>query len=86
MIVNIIMKALSAKKYNFRMFNECFTKTSSCRNSSHIMKIVYMIAAWSEENFWKRLCCTKAARGTWAPYFFICFLVSCGHWDIVLLP
>ena len=50
------------------------------------MKMVYMITAWSEENFWKRLCCTKAASGTWAPYFFICFLVSCGHWEIVLLP
>ena len=39
---------------------------------------------WSEENFWKRLCEMKAARGTCCPYFFICFLVSCGHWKVKL--
>ena len=42
----------------------------------------YAPTPWSEENLWNKLCEMNAARGTFVPYFFICFLVSWGHWNV----
>jgi len=53
-----------------------------------ILALIYFIYSFvvplSVENFWNRLWLMKAERGTLAPYFFICFFVSCGHWKVKL--
>ena len=48
----------------------------------NICSCIYAPIPWSEENFWNKLWEMNAARGTFVPYFFICFLVSCGHWNV----
>ena len=50
----------------------------------NLLTVYSLVVPLSAENFWNRLWLMKAERGTLAPYFFICFFVSCGHWNVKL--
>ena len=50
----------------------------------NLLTVYSLVVPLSVENFWNRLWLMKAERGTLAPYFFICFFVSCGHWKVKL--